>query len=404
MSDLNFSKWNLDEGKKKKKAARRVSADELTSIILQEIGEDNLGLWNSKYGNEETISDQEADRINWADDVSGEELDGLSHYYSQQDLGDADDAAKELYIQGMESEAFGAEAGEEGAGVTIVDDPYEAGMFEMDGEPEDRSLDGLEGPFDFSGRELYYDNKEEGGQYYDRGTDMYLSDDEASSAVMGAPEVDVSSFSLDEQDEVAAADMDMGVENDSGSFYTGGDDDTGGDDNDMDLDMDEQMSRFLRGAGGGRDLPKAAGKKTDLPSKFRAWFNACNQGTDPRTKAMLAKNVLDSVGIENQDAAIQNLAHWIDYEPSVMADMFVRLKSDAEGGEQMSEQDGMSDDQRSIPEPFWSYGFPQVKLRDIAEAIADSMIPGGDKRHTHELIRIMRSELDDLETKIESEN
>jgi hypothetical protein len=32
---------------------------------------------------------------------------------------------------------------------------------------------GLEGPFNFSGRVLYYDNKE--GQYYDPRTDFYVS-------------------------------------------------------------------------------------------------------------------------------------------------------------------------------------------------------------------------------------
>ena len=32
---------------------------------------------------------------------------------------------------------------------------------------------GLEGPFNFSGRVLYYDNKE--GQYYDPSTDFYVS-------------------------------------------------------------------------------------------------------------------------------------------------------------------------------------------------------------------------------------
>jgi hypothetical protein len=35
---------------------------------------------------------------------------------------------------------------------------------------------GLEGPFNFSGRVLYYDNKE--GQYYDPRTDFYVSQDE----------------------------------------------------------------------------------------------------------------------------------------------------------------------------------------------------------------------------------
>jgi hypothetical protein len=35
---------------------------------------------------------------------------------------------------------------------------------------------GLEGPFNFSGRVLYYDNKE--GAYYDPATDFYVSDSE----------------------------------------------------------------------------------------------------------------------------------------------------------------------------------------------------------------------------------
>ena len=35
---------------------------------------------------------------------------------------------------------------------------------------------GLEGPFNFSGRVLYYDNKE--GQYYDPTTDFYLEQSE----------------------------------------------------------------------------------------------------------------------------------------------------------------------------------------------------------------------------------
>jgi hypothetical protein len=34
----------------------------------------------------------------------------------------------------------------------------------------------LEGPFNFSGRVLYYDNKE--GQYWDPRTDFYVSQDE----------------------------------------------------------------------------------------------------------------------------------------------------------------------------------------------------------------------------------
>jgi len=35
---------------------------------------------------------------------------------------------------------------------------------------------GLEGPFSFSGRVLYYDNKE--GQYYDPRSDFYISNEE----------------------------------------------------------------------------------------------------------------------------------------------------------------------------------------------------------------------------------
>lgn len=35
---------------------------------------------------------------------------------------------------------------------------------------------GLEGPFNFSGRVLYYDNKE--GAYYDPTTDFFVSQDE----------------------------------------------------------------------------------------------------------------------------------------------------------------------------------------------------------------------------------
>ena len=37
---------------------------------------------------------------------------------------------------------------------------------------------GLEGPFNFSGRVLYYDNKE--GAYYDPTTDFYMADSEMS--------------------------------------------------------------------------------------------------------------------------------------------------------------------------------------------------------------------------------
>jgi len=37
---------------------------------------------------------------------------------------------------------------------------------------------GLEGPFNFTGRVLYYDNKQ--GQYYDPTTDFYVEDSEMS--------------------------------------------------------------------------------------------------------------------------------------------------------------------------------------------------------------------------------
>ena len=37
---------------------------------------------------------------------------------------------------------------------------------------------GLEGPFNFSGRVLYYDNKQ--GQYYDPTTDFYVPRDEVA--------------------------------------------------------------------------------------------------------------------------------------------------------------------------------------------------------------------------------
>ena len=37
---------------------------------------------------------------------------------------------------------------------------------------------GLEGPFNFSGRVMYYDPKE--GAYYDPSTDFYVSDEEMS--------------------------------------------------------------------------------------------------------------------------------------------------------------------------------------------------------------------------------
>jgi len=41
---------------------------------------------------------------------------------------------------------------------------------------------GLEGPFNFSGRVLYYDNTE--GQYWDPRTDFYVSQDEMDAINM----------------------------------------------------------------------------------------------------------------------------------------------------------------------------------------------------------------------------
>ena len=40
----------------------------------------------------------------------------------------------------------------------------------------DKSEEGLEGPFSFGGRVLYYDPRE--GKYYDSRTDMYVTDEE----------------------------------------------------------------------------------------------------------------------------------------------------------------------------------------------------------------------------------
>jgi hypothetical protein len=42
---------------------------------------------------------------------------------------------------------------------------------------------GLEGPFNFSGRVLYYDNKE--GQYYDPRTDLYVEQAEMDAINAG---------------------------------------------------------------------------------------------------------------------------------------------------------------------------------------------------------------------------
>jgi hypothetical protein len=42
---------------------------------------------------------------------------------------------------------------------------------------------GLEGPFNFSGRVLYYDNKE--GAYWDPTTDFYVEEDEMTMIRLG---------------------------------------------------------------------------------------------------------------------------------------------------------------------------------------------------------------------------
>ena len=48
-------------------------------------------------------------------------------------------------------------------------------------------LEGMEGPFQFStGAVLYYDPRE--GKYYDRGRDMYISNDELASMLMESKE------------------------------------------------------------------------------------------------------------------------------------------------------------------------------------------------------------------------
>jgi len=60
-------------------------------------------------------------------------------------------------------------------------------------DPFDRlpaPIPGLEGPFRFkSGQVAYWDPRE--GRYYDRSTDLYLSDDEATAMVMGTDPFDL---------------------------------------------------------------------------------------------------------------------------------------------------------------------------------------------------------------------
>jgi len=57
-------------------------------------------------------------------------------------------------------------------GYTVVADRSETDQMRVKYGPRD----GLEGPFNFSGRVLYYDNKE--GSYYDPTTDFYVSQEE----------------------------------------------------------------------------------------------------------------------------------------------------------------------------------------------------------------------------------
>ena len=59
-------------------------------------------------------------------------------------------------------------------GYKVVADKYEMDQMRVKYGPRP----GLEGPFNFSGRVLYYDNKE--GMYYDPTTDFYVEDSEMS--------------------------------------------------------------------------------------------------------------------------------------------------------------------------------------------------------------------------------
>jgi len=57
-------------------------------------------------------------------------------------------------------------------GYKVVADKYQMDMMREKYGPRK----GLEGPFNFSGRVLYYDAKE--GAYYDPSTDFYVEEDE----------------------------------------------------------------------------------------------------------------------------------------------------------------------------------------------------------------------------------
>jgi hypothetical protein len=59
-------------------------------------------------------------------------------------------------------------------GYRVVADKYQMDMM----REKYGARKGLEGPFNFSGRVLYYDPKE--GAYYDPSTDFYVEEDEMS--------------------------------------------------------------------------------------------------------------------------------------------------------------------------------------------------------------------------------
>ena len=59
-------------------------------------------------------------------------------------------------------------------GYTVVADRSETDQMRTKYSPRK----GLEGPFNFSGRVLYYDNKE--GMYYDPTTDWYVSNEDVA--------------------------------------------------------------------------------------------------------------------------------------------------------------------------------------------------------------------------------
>jgi hypothetical protein len=64
-------------------------------------------------------------------------------------------------------------------GYKVVADKYQMDMMREKYGPRK----GLEGPFNFSGRVLYYDPKE--GAYYDPTTDFYVEEDEMTMIRLG---------------------------------------------------------------------------------------------------------------------------------------------------------------------------------------------------------------------------